>query len=47
VKEKKAHDQIWNRQGELIRSVQRVRAELTNEIDAIVGTANFGEAADE
>lgn len=44
VNEKKAHDQTWKRQGELIRSVQRVRAELTNEIDAIVGTADFGEA---
>ena len=41
VKEKKAHDTTWKRQGELIRSVQRVRAELTNEIDAIVGTADF------
>ncbi|MBR1225230.1 DUF2130 domain-containing protein [Bradyrhizobium sp. AUGA SZCCT0176] len=47
VKEKKAHDLTWKRQGELIRSVQRVRAELTNEIDAIVGTADFGGADDE
>lgn len=41
IKEKKAHDQTWKRQGELVRSVQRVRAELTNEIDAIVGTADL------
>jgi hypothetical protein len=47
VKEKKAHDATWKRQGELIRSVQRVRAELTNEIDTIVGTADFGEAVGE
>lgn len=47
VKEKKAHDAIWKKQGELIRSVQRVRAELTNEIDAIVGTADFGNTADD
>lgn len=47
VKEKKAHDATWKRQGELVRSVQRVRAELTNEIDAIVGTADFGGRADE
>ncbi|WP_213740519.1 DUF2130 domain-containing protein [Bradyrhizobium sp. dw_411] len=47
VKEKKAHDQTWKKQGELIRSVQRVRAELTNEIDTIVGTAEFGVFADE
>ncbi|WP_081726078.1 DUF2130 domain-containing protein [Mesorhizobium sp. L103C105A0] len=39
VKEKKAHDATWRRQGELIRSVQRVRGELTGEIDAIVGTS--------
>lgn len=44
VKEKKAHDAAWKKQGELIRSVQRVRSEFTNEIDAIVGTADFGEA---
>lgn len=47
VKEKKAHDATWKRQGELVRSVQRVRAELTTEIDAIVGTADFGEIADD
>jgi hypothetical protein len=39
VKEKKAHDAVWKKQGELIRSVQRVRAELCNEIDSIIGTA--------
>ncbi|GAB1716958.1 MAG: hypothetical protein NTAFB05_20000 [Nitrobacter sp.] len=44
VKEKKAHDAAWKKQGELIRSVQRVRSEFTNEIDAIVGTADFGKA---
>lgn len=42
VREKKAHDVTWKKQGELIRQVQRVRAELSNEIDAIVGTADFG-----
>jgi hypothetical protein len=47
VKEKKAHDTTWKRQGELIRSVQKVRVELTNEIDAIVGTADFGGPAGE
>jgi chemotaxis protein histidine kinase CheA len=40
VKEKKAHDAIWKRQGELIRSVQKVRADLCNEIDIIIGTAD-------
>jgi hypothetical protein len=43
VKEKKAHEGNWKKQGELIRSVQKVRAELTNEIDAIVGTAQMPE----
>ena len=40
MKEKKAHEPTWKQQGELIRSVQRVRAELANEIEAIVGTAD-------
>jgi hypothetical protein len=39
VKEKKAHDANWKTQGELIRSVQKVQAEIINEIDSIVGTA--------
>jgi hypothetical protein len=39
VKEQKAHTATWKRQGELIRSVQRVRAELCNEIDGIIGIA--------
>ncbi len=42
LKEKKTHEVTWKRQGELIRSVQKVRAELCNEIDVIIGT---GEAA--
>jgi Uncharacterized protein conserved in bacteria (DUF2130) len=43
VKEKKAHDANWRRQGELIRSVQRVRAEMSSEIDRIIGTASAGD----
>lgn len=39
VKEKKAHDQVWKRQGELYRQIQKARAELGNEIDVIIGTA--------
>lgn len=38
VKEKKAHEANWRRQGELIRSVQKVRTELSTEIDTIIGT---------
>ena len=37
--EKKAHDAVWKRQGELYRSVQKVRAEICAEIDTIIGTA--------
>lgn len=40
VKEKKAHDANWKHRGELIRSVQRVRAEISSEIDQIIGTAS-------
>lgn len=43
VKEKKAHDATWKKQGELIRSVQRVQAELCTEIDSIIGTGEAGE----
>jgi hypothetical protein len=43
VKEKKAHDATWRRQGELLRSVQKVRAELCNEIGSIIGTADVVE----
>jgi hypothetical protein len=39
VKEKKAHDTTWKKRGELIRSVQRARADFTSEIDHIIGTA--------
>ena len=39
VKEKKAHEANWKSQGELIRSVQKVQAEICREIDTIVGTA--------
>ncbi len=45
VKEKKAHEANWKMQGELIRSVQKVQAEIVNEIDSIVGTAETLEQA--
>lgn len=47
VKEKKAHESVWKRQGELIRSVQKVKAELSNEIDMIIGTAGVSEQDNE
>jgi len=40
VKEKKIHEANWKRQGELLRSVQKVRAEICNEIDLIVAAAD-------
>jgi len=38
VKEKKAHDATWKKRGELIRSVQRSRSQLCDEIERIIGT---------
>ncbi|TAY85039.1 DUF2130 domain-containing protein (plasmid) [Rhizobium ruizarguesonis] len=38
IREKKAHETTWKQQGELIRSVQKVRGELTRQIDDIIGT---------
>jgi len=43
VKEKKAHDKVWKDQGILIRSTQKVHAELKNSIDSIIGTASAPE----
>jgi len=43
IKEKKAHDANWRKRGELIRSVQRARADFTSEIDRIIGTAADGD----
>jgi hypothetical protein len=40
VKEKKAHETTWRREGELIRSVQKARAELCHEIDTIIATGD-------
>lgn len=43
----KAHDATWKRQGELIRSVQKVRGELTRQIDDIIGTGEAVGGQDE
>jgi hypothetical protein len=45
VKEKRAHEATWKKQGELLRSVQKVRAEICNEIETIIGTVDAGELA--
>jgi hypothetical protein len=39
VKERKWHDAAWKKEGELIRSIQKGQAELSNEISCIIGTA--------
>lgn len=44
VKEKKAHEKVWKDQGILIRSAQKVNAELRNSIDSIIGTASAFES---
>jgi hypothetical protein len=41
VKEKKAHDTHWKREGELYRLLQRVRGEISSEIYRIIGTASI------
>ena len=43
AREKKAHDAVWKQQGTLIRSTQKVHAELRNQIDSIIGTASAPE----
>lgn len=45
VKEKKAHELTWKKQGELIRTVQKVTAEIGHEIDAIIGSEAAGGSA--
>jgi hypothetical protein len=39
TKEQRAHELTWRKQGELIRSVQKARADLCNHIETIIGTA--------
>lgn len=45
VKEKKVHELTWKKQGELIRTVQKVTAEIGHEIDAIIGSEAAREGA--
>lgn len=35
-KEKRAHESTWKQQGALIRSIQKIRADLCNDIDSII-----------
>jgi hypothetical protein len=45
AKERKWHDAAWKKEGELIRSIQKVQAELSNEISCIIGSAPDDEVA--
>jgi hypothetical protein len=45
VKEMRAHENTWKKQGALLCSVQKVRAEICNEIETIIGTVDAGEGA--
>jgi len=38
--EKRAHDKMWNRQGTLLRGIQKARGELSFEIERIIGTGS-------
>ncbi len=39
VKEKRQHDAMWKRNGELVRSIQKASADLSREVSTIIGTA--------
>ncbi len=45
AKEQRAHELTWRKQGELIRSVQKARADLCNHIETIIGTATSADCA--
>jgi hypothetical protein len=44
-KEQEAHRRIWDQRGKLIRTIQKTRADLTFEVDRIIGTAGNGPQA--
>jgi hypothetical protein len=46
-KEMKAHQAHWGQEGTLIRSIQKVKAELENEIDSIIGISELENDCDE
>jgi hypothetical protein len=39
VKEKKQHEATWKKQGETLRLIQKVQADVSNQISVIIGTA--------
>jgi len=44
-KEQEAHRRVWDQRGRLIRTIQKARADLTFEVDRIIGTAGNGPQA--
>jgi hypothetical protein len=46
TKEQRAHELTWRKQGELIRSVQKARADLSNHIETIIGTATSADCSE-
>jgi hypothetical protein len=46
-KEKRAHEAMWENQGKLLRAMQKVHAEISKEIELIVGTADVLETGSE
>jgi len=44
-KEQEAHRRIWDQRGKLIRTIQKARADLSFEVDRIIGTAGNGSQA--
>jgi hypothetical protein len=47
VTEKKQHDAMWKKNGELVRSIQKANADLSIEVSTIIGTAAEPEEASE
>lgn len=45
VKEIKAHEDNWKKQGAHLRSIQKAKAELESEVDAIIGTDDPAETS--
>lgn len=38
MKEHRAHELVWNRRGQTIRTLQKTRGSIAIEIDQIIGT---------
>jgi hypothetical protein len=45
LSEKRAHENLWRKQGALYRSIQKAQADLANRVEIIIGTADPDERA--